>query len=64
MKKFVIKFEVFWDATDIREVVVNANTERKAMKIAAEKVKKQTGWDIPKLISIKEVDDVRTAEKF
>lgn len=64
MKKFVIKFEVFWDATDIREVVVNANTERKAIKIAAEKVKKQTGWDIPKFISIKEVNDVRTAEKF
>lgn len=56
MKTYIIKFELFWDATDIRTVTVNANTERKAIIFATEKIKKETGWDMPKLISCQEVD--------
>ena len=56
MKKYEVKFEVFWDATDIRTVIVNANTERKAIVFATEKIKKETGWNMPKLISCQEVD--------
>ena len=56
MKTYIVKFELFWDATDIRTVTVNANTERKAIIFATEKIKKETGWDMPKLISCQEVD--------
>lgn len=56
MKTYELKFEVFWDATDIRTVTVNANTERKAIIFATEKIKKETGWNMPKLISCQEVD--------
>ena len=34
MKTYILKFEVFWDASDIRTVTVNANTERKAIIFA------------------------------
>ena len=64
MKKFVIKFEVFWDASDIREIIVNANTERKAIIKATEKIIKQTGWNVPKLISVEEIYSVETANNF
>ena len=57
MKTYKIKFEVFWDSTDIREVTVKANTERKAIIFATNKIKKKSGWDIPKLISVEEVKD-------
>jgi hypothetical protein len=56
MKTYILKFEVFWDATDIRTVTVNANTERKAIIFATKKIKKETGWNMPKLISCQEVD--------
>ena len=55
MKTYKVKFEVFWDATDIREVTVKANTERKAIIFATDKIKKESGWDMPKLISVEEV---------
>jgi hypothetical protein len=61
MKKYEVKFEVFWDATDIRTVIVNANTERKAIIFATEKIKKETGWNMPKLISCQEVDSNGTS---
>lgn len=56
MKTYILKFELFWDASDIRTVKVNANTERKAIILATETIKKETGWSIPKLISCQEVD--------
>ena len=55
MKTYKVKFEVFWDATDIREVTVKANTERKAIIFANDKIKKESGWDMPKLIYVEEV---------
>ena len=58
MKTYIVKFEVFWDASDIRTVTVKANTERKAIIFATEKIKKETGWSMPKLISCQEVDNV------
>lgn len=56
MKTYILKFELFWDASDIRTVTVNANTERKAIIFATEKIKKETGWSMPKLISCQEAD--------
>lgn len=57
VKFWEVKFEVFWDATHIHTVHVKANTERKAIIFATDKVKKETGWDMPKLISCKEISD-------
>ena len=56
MKTWEIKFEVFWNASDIRTVTVKANTERKAIIFATDKIKKESGWDMPKLISCQEVN--------
>ena len=58
MKTYIVKFEVFWDASDIRTVTIKANTERKAIIFATKKIKKETGWDTPKLISCQEGDNV------
>ena len=58
MKTYKVTFEVFWDASDIREVTVKANTERKAIIYATDKIKKETGWNLPRLISIQEVSEV------
>jgi hypothetical protein len=55
MKTWELKFEVFWDANHIHTVTVKANTERKAVILGTEKTKKETGWDMPKLLSCKEV---------
>lgn len=55
MKTWELKFEVFWDASDIRTVTVNANTKRKAIILGTKKIKKETDWDMPKLISYQEV---------
>ena len=56
MKSWKVQFEVFWDASDIRTVTVKANTARKAIIFATNKIKKETGWDMPKLISCVEVE--------
>lgn len=55
MKIWEVKFEVFWDANHIHVVQVKANTERKAILLGTNKTKKETGWDMPKLISCSEV---------
>lgn len=55
MKTWELKFEVFWDASDIRTVTVKANTKRKAIILGTEKIKKDTDWDMPNLISCQEV---------
>lgn len=57
MKSWKVQFEVFWDASDIRTVTVKANTARKAIIFATNKIKKETGWDMPKLISCVEVSN-------
>ena len=56
LKTYILKFEVFWDASDVRIVTVKANTERKAIIFGTNKIKKETGWNMPKLISCQEVD--------
>lgn len=55
MKIWEVSFEVFWDASHIENVVVKANTERKAIIFAKEKVEKKSGWDSPILRNIKEI---------
>jgi hypothetical protein len=55
MKTWSLKFEVFWDATDVRTVTVKANTKRKAIILGTEKIKKETDWDMPNLLSCQEV---------
>lgn len=54
MKTWEVTFEVFWDASREITVSVKANTERKAIILAKEKAKKETGWHSPALRSIKE----------
>ena len=58
LKTYILKFEVFWDASDVRTVTVKANTERKAIIFGTNKIKKETGWDMPKLVSCQEVKNV------
>lgn len=55
MKTWELKFEVFWDASDIRTITVQANTKRKAIILGTIKIKKETGWDMPNLVSCQEV---------
>jgi hypothetical protein len=55
IRTWELKFEVFWDASRTYTVQVMANTERKAVIFGTEKVKKETGWDMPKLLSCKEI---------
>ena len=57
MKVWAATFEVFWDASHEVTVHVKANTERKAVIFATEKVKKESGWDSPILRNIKEIKE-------
>ncbi len=55
MRTWEVTFEVFWDASHHVTVTVKANTERKAVIFATDKVKKVSGWDSPILRNIKEI---------
>ena len=57
MKKWIAKVQLYWDASCVVSIEVKANTERKARIFAEKKAIKEYGWDSPKILSIKEVEE-------
>ena len=57
MKTWEVGFEVFFDASDIRSVRVRANTKRKAISLAREIIRQETGWELLVPMYVKEVEE-------
>lgn len=55
IKKWEAIFTVFFDASNVVKVEVEANTERKAKMKAEEKVKKMTKCNLPEFLYIREI---------
>jgi len=57
IKKWNVKFQVFFDASKNISINVEANTERKAKLKAIEKIKKEYNCKFPILLSIKQYEN-------
>lgn len=56
MKKWRADVELFWDASQVVEIEVKANTVRKARMLVEKKAIKNYGWKYPVINNIVEVD--------
>lgn len=55
IKTWKAEVELFWSANRVVTIYVEANTQRKAYEFARQKAIKESGWDHPIILSIKEV---------
>ena len=55
IKTFAVTAELFWNAANNKTVIVKANTERKARIMAENKLKKDYGTDMIRILSVRTV---------
>ena len=56
IKTWKVEVELFWSANHVATIYVEANTQRKAYELARQKAIKESDWDHPIILSIKEVN--------